>query len=534
MTMTRTSYRPLAAIALAVGILAYVGCNSHNSSEPPAPAHTLAITKAPAVPPDAFGQGTKLFADWPKPAGALLISGEQDGYTAPCGCTSGQLGGLRRRYDLIERIHTQGWPLALIDLGSLIKDPAGAREGPEQVKLTLDISLRALVMMKYDALALSARDLKIGVADAFGHFLNLSGHPRVVVANVTPAAGVEKVLVPSLRTSAGPIKLGITAVIDPEALNKLSDDSKELFIQSTAAPEQVLPEVLADLEKDTDTQVLMVQGPPEMAKALAGKFPGFDIVVSTSHFDPSEDAERLNDGKTLLVSVGKKGKYVGVIGLFQDAKPKYRYQRVSLISRFNGAAEPMRKLIEDEFQSALKQQGVVENFPRRGFVGGTPGAQFVGVDACKGCHPKTVAFWATTKHAHAFDDIVKDPHGERSDHQFDAECVSCHTTGFEYHSGWVSAEKTPSLKGNQCENCHGPSSKHAEDPDNKEYQKAVARNAADLDKNAFCIRCHDEDNSPKFNFANYWGKIVHKRMDSYDDPKVHQGVKANVAHQDAK
>ncbi len=35
----------------------------------------------------------KLFADWPKPVAAALISGEQNGYLVPCGCTSGQLGG---------------------------------------------------------------------------------------------------------------------------------------------------------------------------------------------------------------------------------------------------------------------------------------------------------------------------------------------------------------------------------------------------------------------------------------------------------
>ena len=34
------------------------------------------------------------------------------------------------------------------------------------------------------------------------------------------------------------------------------------------------------------------------------------------------------------------------------------------------------------------------------------------------------------------------PEARADDHQFDAECVSCHTTGFEYTSGWKSAELT--------------------------------------------------------------------------------------------
>ena len=71
--------------------------------------------------------------------------------------------------------------------------------------------------------------------------------------------------------------------------------------------------MLADLEAKSDYQVLMVQGPPALAKRLGEAFPGFDVVVSTSETaDPlSHDPELLNGGKTLLVSIGKKGKYVG-------------------------------------------------------------------------------------------------------------------------------------------------------------------------------------------------------------------------------
>jgi len=533
--MTRSSIRPVAALALALGLMAYVGCNSGTDGTGGNPPAATAPPGADA-PPGAGGSesaanaSSKLFADWPTPVAALLISGEQNGYLEPCGCTSGQLGGLRRRYDLIQRIRQERqWPLALVDLGSLIKDPAGARGGPEQVKLKFSVALKALELMKYDAFALSAEDLKVGVAEALGQFINLTEKPKVVVANIKPAAGFDQTIVPSLRTKAGPATIGITAVLDPDALSKLKDPDKETILPEVVAPEEALAPILADLEKDTHTQVLLVQGSSDLAKSLAAKLPGFDIVVATSKYDPDADPERLNDGKTLLVNVGTKGKYVGVVGLFNDPKQRYRYQRVSLTSRYNGEVDPMRKLIEDDFQEMLKQAGVVENFPRRNFVGGIPGSTFAGVDTCKVCHPGTVAKWAATKHAHAFDDIVKDPKGERSDHQFDAECISCHTTGFEYNSGWKSAEATPYLKGNQCENCHGPASKHAEQPDNLDFRKAIARTASGADKSGLCYRCHDEDNSPHFNFQTYWGQIAHKGLDQYTDPKVHQGITAAPA-----
>ncbi len=58
------------------------------------------------------------------PAAILVVTGQQDGYIEPCGCSEDQEGGLIRRYDLIDRIHKRNWPTAQIDLGSLIKDPA--------------------------------------------------------------------------------------------------------------------------------------------------------------------------------------------------------------------------------------------------------------------------------------------------------------------------------------------------------------------------------------------------------------------------
>jgi hypothetical protein len=519
-------------VSLAAGLLAYVGCSSSPSNTGQSPPPTTGGSSAP-------GEATTLVADWPTPAAALVISGEQFGYLEPCGCTQGQLGGLKRRYELIEQLREQRhWPLVLVDLGSLIKDPAGARGGFEQSKRKFQIALKALGLMKYTALALSVEDLKVGTDEALMQAMNtLSDRTRIVCpivcANVVPNPGFQALVRPSLKTTAGRMRVGITAVLEPEALRRLADPARADLLPEVKAPADVLPGILADLEKDTDVQVLMVQGPPDLARTLGTQFPGFDVVVGTSPFDPADEPERLNGGKTLLVTIGQKGKYAGLVGLYQDPKENLRYQRISLGNKFNGPAKPMHDLIENEFQSILKADAIVEGFPRHDHVGSAPGARFVGVETCQSCHPNTVAKWSTTKHAHAFDDIVNDPKGLRSDHQFDAECVSCHTTGFEYTSGWKSAVLTPYLKGNQCENCHGPASAHVERPDDPAIRKTIALAAAEVERTHFCLRCHDEDNSPRFDFKNYWGQIAHKGLDQYADPKVHQGQPAAVAQKPA-
>jgi hypothetical protein len=526
MTMTRTPYRTFVALGLVLALLAYVGCSSRSGSPGPAPGPSSSAAPTPKPSGNA-----KLFANWPDPAAAIMISGEQDGYLEPCGCAQGQMGGLLRRYDLVDRTRRQRkWPLALIDVGSLIKDPAGARGGPEQSKIKFGIALKALATMKYDALALSAEDLKLGAFEALGEYESyLDEKTKVVAANVT-VPGFESRVVRSVRVNVGSVPIGITAVIDPEALKKLNDPGKDELLKVKPIDE-VLAGVLADLEKDTRVQVLMVQGPAELARTLAESNPGFDVVVGSSRLDPPEDAETANDGKTVLVNPGAKGKYVIVVGVFPDQKETLRYQRLTLGNNYDGPAEPMKQVIQVEFRDMLKAAKVVENFPRHAYVGGAPGSTFVGAETCRSCHPNTFAKWKSTKHAHAFEALLDDP---KPNTQYDVECVSCHTTGFEYDSGWRSAEATPQLKGNQCENCHGPASKHVAEPDNAEYRRAIALTAEGVQKNHFCVRCHDEDNSPKFEFPNYYGQIAHKGLDRYDDPKVHKGRAVESAGPQAK
>ncbi len=384
-------------------------------------------------------------------------------------------------------------------------------------------------MLKYDAIALSADDLKVGIGEAFAQFLNgLGDATKIVAANVQPGAGYESKIQATQIISAGPVNLGVTAVVDPEAIAALSDPDKADLLTVVKRPDDVLGAALAAMEGKCEYQVLMVQGPPELAKRLATAYPGFDVVVSTSQFADPLDREplMLNGGKTMLLTVGRRGKYVGAIGFFADAAQKLRYYPVTLDHKYDGPGTEMKKIIEDEYRNMLKGAGVVEGFPRHDYTGGSAGATYVGAETCRQCHPNTFAKWSTTKHAHAFVALEQDP---KPNTIYDAECITCHTTGFEYTSGWKSAAATPNLKGNQCENCHGPASKHVSDPNNLAYRSPLKVSAEQANKNQMCTRCHDEDNSPKFEFATFYSQIVHKGLDDYTDPKVHKGIVPKVA-----
>ena len=71
-------------------------------------------------------------------------------------------------------------------------------------------------------LALAPGDLRIGAFDALGRFVQYE-KPRAVAANVAPISGLESAVVPSIRMTAGPLRIGVTAAVDAEALKKLND-----------------------------------------------------------------------------------------------------------------------------------------------------------------------------------------------------------------------------------------------------------------------------------------------------------------------
>ncbi len=558
--MTLSSLRPVAAVGLVAAILLYVGCArtyetadpartalkpvaapSEPEPKPPTPPISEAeptvepvdpaqkpksatpAPKAAAASPsssDSSRDPLKKFASWSKtpPAAVLVVSGEQNGYLQPCGCTDGQLGGLGRRYDLIDKLRAKGWPVAAVDLGNLIHDPAGSRGGPQQERIKFDTALKALAAMKYSAVAVGPEDLKLGVGEMLGLLINLKS-PLFLSANLKPTEGFEDAVRPSMVLNAGPVKLGVTAVIEPAVYEALADPDKATLL-TARKPEEVLPAVLAQLEKDSEIQVLLVQGTPEEAARLAKQFPGFDLVVSTAKFDdPDERPEVVNGGKTTIINVGRKGKYAGVVGLFPGKSPTVTFTLQPLESPSFREAEPMRALIDDNFPSILKMMGVVENFSRTANTQYPEGAEYVGAESCQSCHPNTFAKWSSTKHAKAYN-VLTNPKRNR---EADAECISCHTTGFGYNTGWASAEKTPFLKGNQCENCHGPGSKHNAEPDNIAFRAPMVRTAESADKGGFCISCHNDDNGPHFKFQPYYAQIFHKGLDTYEDPKVHQG-----------
>jgi hypothetical protein len=118
---------------------------------------------------------------------------------------------------------------------------------------------------------------------------------------------------------------------------------------------------------------------------------------------------------------------------------------------------------------------------------------YIGDTACASCHAQAHSVFLGSKHAKAFEVLVK------SGKNRDPECVSCHVVGFDSGRGFVDIQATPHLANVQCENCHGPRREHASNP-------SVKGEPASLNA---CVSCHYGQHSPDFNQQVYWQKISH-------------------------
>jgi hypothetical protein len=89
-------------------------------------------------------------------------------------------------------------------------------------------------------------------------------------------------------------------------------------------------------------------------------------------------------------------------------------------------------------------------------------SHYLGVEDCSNCHEEAFEFWKKTPHARAYSTLTKQ-HKE-----FNLDCVSCHVTGYD-RPGGSTVTHVEGLTSVQCEACHGPGSRHEDEPENDEF-----------------------------------------------------------------
>jgi len=462
----------------------------------------------------------EVFEDWPVPRAVLVVTGELDGYIEPCGCTGkeNQKGGLSRRQNFLRSLAACGWPLVAVDVGNQVK-----RFG-RQTEAKFQSIVDGLRAMKYAAVGFGPGDLRLPAEELVAAVAAVGDQPTPFVSANVGLLGLDAGITPKYRVvEAGGLKIGITSVVGDDEVARI----KNADIECAPAAEG-LAKAAAELAKaGCDHQVLLSWSAPEATKALAARFPQFDVVVTAGGADEPPLEPVSLPGGARLVELGHKGMFAVAIGFFSEKG--VRTQRVPLDARW-GESKDMIDLL-GTYQQKLETLGLSG-------LGLVPirhpsGRRFAGSEACAECHQHAYDVWKETPHATAL--VTLEEQKPRRDG--DPECLSCHVTGwlpqrFEpFEGGFAGMQTTPQLAHQGCENCHGPAAAHTAvergDVRASEAERARLRQELVLSLSSpegkqkvvnNCLECHDLDNSPQFDFDEYWPQVEHSEPSEKPEP----------------
>ncbi len=125
---------------------------------------------------------------------------------------------------------------------------------------------------------------------------------------------------------------------------------------------------------------------------------------------------------------------------------------------------------------------------------------YSGAKSCEVCHEKEQVQWKLTRHADAFQSLVRK--GEEDNPQ----CVVCHVVGFGSPGGYDMTNKKLGkyFVGVQCESCHGPGYLSC-----AAFTKRKPKKKKTAEWKERCLSCHTKTESINFIFSKRYPRILH-------------------------
>lgn len=433
----------------------------------------------------------------PSPGGQepvrLCLSGELEGRIEPCGCAMGQLGGLARRAFYLGK-----HPFDLRIEGGNIAD--GSSE-LDLLKYSKTVEVLAS-MTGYDALAVGPRDLELNYPD-WSRVLHRLAAPVI-------ASDLE------CRDAAWPARPFVEKPVRSQrvriaALTMAVPDTWPQGAPEVAllTPAQGWQRALADCAPDT-LRVLLVHAEVATVTRLANSLqPPPDLVIGVNEEFHEPPTEATLVGQVPVVFPGVQGRMLLDVTLTRRPPgPRIGYQ----VIRLEGSETKPDTTQDERVRASITQhrfevrdQGILQKLAGRRPT--RNGAEFVGSVACGQCHAAAFEVWTNSKHAAAWATLVAaeaDPKRYGWPVTAYPDCVGCHSVGYGRESGFAGTQDTAQLVNVGCENCHGAGSRHVAEPE----QVKLGR-VGDGMPSKPCFGCHNTEQSPGFDFAVQWRKIVH-------------------------
>lgn len=403
----------------------------------------------------------------------LFLTGATGGSLRPCGCESGQWGGLARRATYLRAARREG-DLTL-DLGNLVPSDAPSHA------ITLDTALAGLETIGYDAILPGDSELLVG--EAFEEALARHPRLRAICANLHRGDGGGRVYEPWLlhRTADGRT-VAVIGVIEP-----FSDLPPRYRITPVG---EAVREALGELRGRADAVFIAGALREDDAIALAKEFPEATLVIggwtseSTGRVVPTSGAPAM--------LVGDFAWYVGRVDFDPVLKVANSWQAwldpavpddpdaAGLVARHDAAVSEEGGAFAEKLVVALRERG------------------FVGSSACAECHRPEMDAWHASGHSHAMKTLVS------KGSQRIPKCISCHLGDVPEDPA---APLDPDVLGLGCETCHGGGARHVELA--RAGQNTASKGALAPATREACLRCHFPPNDTHFDFDEHWPKIAH-------------------------
>ena len=420
----------------------------------------------------------------------IQFSCDVSGRIEPCGCFTGQLGGLTRLKTVLDAAQE---PSLRVDVGDAI---AGSED--YQVMQYREV-LRALHLMGYHAANAGRREASLSAATLTS--LAKESPVPLISANLFDVTTHAPVLRPWLVAEAGGLRYGIIGIVDPASLPEGGLGAG----LSASDPASAISALLPEVRRAADVVVLLAFATEDRMKELAAQFFELQFILGGDVQQPSQDLVRAN--RSLLLSTTNQGRAIGLIKAKMEAgRPVSPSHAILMLNPDIPQSKDIAALAATYRENVRSTRLAVDD-PSRTGANDVPGvhatATFVGTEACAGCHAAEFATWQKTGHAEAWKALV------RRDSEADPSCIGCHSVGFGAPSGYRREMKGEKFVNVGCESCHGPGSRHvAERAATVGTSQAVAFHFRPLGA-ADCTDCHHGEFSRPFEFADFWAKVAH-------------------------
>lgn len=407
------------------------------------------------------------------------------GRLEPCGCFTGQMGGLTRA-------HT--WLLRNGEANSLRVDVGGAIGGDQDYHVIQYRYLqKAYQRMGYHALNLGAAEAQLS-ANTLRELISEAQLP-LLSASLVDISSRKPIAQPTAKIKIQGRTIGLLGVVDPRSVNAPGEGVAILSLNDAISRH------LPALHAECDEVVLLCFAKEAEMERIANQFYEFALIVGGDVGQPSQKAEVFND--TLIVFTTNQARTVGEIS-FRRRNDSLEVEAYDIHRLYADVAQSEELTsLSKEFRTFIKTATLDIDNPNRTNEGSIPGvkplASFVGSQSCVQCHVEEAEIWKNSGHSHAFNTLV------RRESEADPTCIGCHTIGFGKPTGYQRSFGNEQLTDVGCESCHGPGSEHVTSWAAGKKPAFQFRPLGPGD----CKSCHHGEFSRPFEWDKFWPLIAH-------------------------